>query len=424
MRISSFAWSRASRPTARRARSSRYGTVVTASLEDLEARWLLSGQPHDILYIGDAGDNTIKEFDASTGAYLGTLVASGGGGLDGPRGLIFRNPGQLLVSNQNVDQSYNGEIDRFNGKTGNALSPVVPHTNPNGPFAPRGMVLRDNILYVANLQDNGSPSGEIREYSVSSGKFLGTLLSNFPVQFNPRGVVFGPDGMLYVTANQESDFSSSNNEPGGIIVRVNPNTGAYTVVASDPSNAAALHPLTTITDLHRPEGLTFGPDGSLYVTAFRMHRSDLSDTDKILALNATTGALKDEILLDSPGQPHTSGQAIEFGPDGKLFLPLTSGADIGSVREYDVHTHTFTVFVPSAASGGPLVSPWYLTFGETDPSTLAYEPDHQESQGTAGDASDPVLTAGLALFDAESSRQDPTIHATHHPGNDDDTGGK
>jgi hypothetical protein len=79
------------------------------------------------------------------------LVASGGGGLDGPRGLIFGNPGQLLVSNQNVDQSYNGEIDRFNGETGNTLSPVLPNSDPNGPLAPRGMVLRDNILYVANL---------------------------------------------------------------------------------------------------------------------------------------------------------------------------------------------------------------------------------------------------------------------------------
>jgi hypothetical protein len=91
-------------------------------LEPLEDRKLLSSGVHDILDIGD-GDNSIKQFDAASGAYLDTLVAPGGGGLDGPRGLIFRNPGQLFVVNQNVDQNFNGEILRYNAQTGKALSP-------------------------------------------------------------------------------------------------------------------------------------------------------------------------------------------------------------------------------------------------------------------------------------------------------------
>jgi hypothetical protein len=39
------------------------------------------------------------------------------------------------------------------------------------------------------------------------------------------------------------------------------------------------------------------------------------------------------------------------------------------VRRYDVATRAYDVFVPA---GGPLGQSWYLTFGQTDPSTLNY----------------------------------------------------
>jgi hypothetical protein len=49
-----------------------------------------------------------------------------------------------------------------------------------------------------------------------------------------------------------------------------------------------------------------------------------------------------------------------------------TGTHTGEVRRYNVKTKAFNVFVPSAANGGPLQQPWYLTFGETDPRTLEY----------------------------------------------------
>ena len=62
--------------------------------------------------------------------------------------------------------------------------------------------------------------------------------------------------------------------------------------------------------------------------------------------------------------------AILFGPDGKLFVPISgNGPDTGSVRRYDISSKTFDVFVPAV---GPLGSPWYLTFVNTDSATLAY----------------------------------------------------
>ena len=110
--------------------SARRPHRVRPTLETLEDRAVPSAS-QDILYVGDAADNSVKEFNASTGAYLGTLVAPGSGGLDGPRGLIFRNPGNLLVANQNVDQNFSGEIDDYNGQTGNPHSPVVAPADAN-----------------------------------------------------------------------------------------------------------------------------------------------------------------------------------------------------------------------------------------------------------------------------------------------------
>ncbi len=72
-------------------------------------------------------------------------------------------------------------------------------------------------------------------------------------------------------------------------------------------------------DLHRPEGLTFGPDGRLYFTGFR---ADATDTDKILIVNAS-GAEVDSIALDAVGQDRSHGQAVLFGPGGHLFVPIT-----------------------------------------------------------------------------------------------------
>jgi DNA-binding beta-propeller fold protein YncE len=343
-------------------------------LEPLEDRKLLSSGVHNILDIGDNADNSIKQFDAASGAYLGTLVAPGGGGLDGSRGLIFRNPGQLFVVNQNVDQSFNGEILRYNAQIGKALSPVVPASDPNSPFAPRGMVLKDNVHYVANLEDANGPSGEIKEYDANTGKFLGNLsFTNFPEQINPRGVVFGPDGQLYVAANQQGDFGL-NNPLGGFLLKIDTTTGAYQVLASEDGVLGS----TKVPDLHRPEGLTFGPDGHLYVTSFR---ADASDTDKILALNGTTGQLEEEINLDQVDQPRAFAQAIALAPGGGLFVPISgSGPDTGSVRRYDVSTKNFTVFV---APGGPLVSPWYLSLARRTPPHWPTTPSRVPRQARA-----------------------------------------
>lgn len=47
-----------------------------------------SGPAHaaDSLYIGDDSDYTVKRFDAETGAFLGSFVSAGSGGVNGLTG--------------------------------------------------------------------------------------------------------------------------------------------------------------------------------------------------------------------------------------------------------------------------------------------------------------------------------------------------
>lgn len=325
----------------------------------------------DFLYIGDDADDSVERFDAVTGAYLGQFVTSGSGGLMSPRALIFAKRGgpnsELLVVDQNVGQPFPGEVLRYRRSDGAFLGALVPSSDPNAPFAPRGMVLgKHHILYVADQGDPEHPP-RIARFDVRTGEFLGDLdPSGFTGNLRPRGVVFGPDGDLYVSVFNPDDPLD------GQILRFDEKTGAFLGVVVDGNN----NPGTTEPcgcNLNRPEGLVFGPDGRLYVTSFR---ADATDTDKILIFEVSngTGVFVDQIVLDQVGEPRAFAQALLFGPGGDLFVPITmEPPNAGEVRRYDVETKTYDVFVPSAAAGGPLGIPLYLTFGDTDPATLAYK---------------------------------------------------
>ena len=316
---------------------------------------------HDFLYIGDGIDNSVKRFTL-TGEFLGSFVASGSGGLIGPRGLIFNTGGNLLVSNQKVDTPENGNVLKYNGLTGNFLGELVDSNEQGAPFAPLGIILYKNVLFVADLlaPDNES-NGEVRAYDSTTGEFIRNLdYSGFCGEFHPRSLVIGPDGLLYVSVR---NIPSGN---GGSVLRFDPETMEFIDVFVQGNK---------INNLNRPEGLVFGPDCNLYITSFRGvlkdGTPDLSDTDKILIFDGCTGAFLDKIDLYVAGQPRAFAQALLFGPNRKLFVPITGEAPsvAGSVRCYNIYNKKFKVIVPP---NGPLGQPWYLTFGNTDPTTLDY----------------------------------------------------
>jgi DNA-binding beta-propeller fold protein YncE len=337
----------------------------------------------DSLYIGDENDNTVKQFDAATGTYLGVFVTRNScpvnppsaprpGCLYGPRGLVFNSQGHLLVADQNENLGVPGAIYEYY-QSGTFLKALVPYTDPKAPPAPRGIVLFPTsphpTLFVASLSGvatAGAPSpGQLQAFDGTTGAFRGPLDdAGLGSSFHPRGVVIGPHNLLYVS-----------NDPvlggiGGQILRYDPRTLAFIDVFVSCGGLCDF--------FNRPEGLVFGPDGNLYVTSFR---ASSSDTDKILIfagpLNATAtpGTLLAKIDLDQIGQQRAYAQALLFGPGGLLFVPISTPKvpDAGQVRRYNVTNNSFDIFVPSSSQqNSPLGSSQYLTFGKTNPATLAY----------------------------------------------------
>jgi DNA-binding beta-propeller fold protein YncE len=309
----------------------------------------------DVLYIGDSGDNTVKRFDAATGAALDAAGKPFVSGLAGPRGLLI-DGSDLLVVNQDVNLQIDGEILVFNATTGAELPPLVPSTSKDAPFVPRGIILGYNRdLFVGDLSTaSGTSSGELLRYDDTTGALISSSGPNGVPNnmYHPQGVVFGPDGLLYVTVRTLDKKASL----GGAVLRYKADGTFVDTFILDAGGVG---------QLNRPFGLAFGPDGLLYVTSFR---ADSTDTDSIRIYDSD-GDFVDAIdLAPGAGGVRAFAEALLFGPNGRLFVPITS---TGEVRRYDVTSKTFDTFIEA---GGPLLQPWLLTFGKTDPRTLAYKP--------------------------------------------------
>ena len=290
-----------------------------------------------------------------------------------------------------------GDVMRFDRTTGRSQAKLVlpadqkGNVNPDAPAYPRGMVLWNGKLYVANMYSldpkkptadcSGDPThaclpGSINVYDPSTGKLLNkwTPDKTFNINnFHPRGMVIGPDHLLYVAVrNLPNGDPNFNFQAGGWVMRFNPENGKYLKVLVDSQ--------TCLCDLNRPEGIVFGPgyDHRLFVASFR---TDPTDNDKVLVF-AQNGNYLDKIPLADPessGGKRAYAQGILFGPHDYLYVPITGSAPevTGEVRRYDVSNYPATladVMVPAYSKGGPLPGSQYLTFGKTHPGTLQYMP--------------------------------------------------
>ncbi len=326
------------------------------------------------LYIGDQGPfdpaidtviSSVKVVNLNLASHSGTVSnfvsPENSGGLHGPRGVLFVG-GNFLAVNQNVNLPFSGEVLSYNGVSGAPQNPLVPSSDPNAPFAPRGMILgKDgNSLYVANLFPEPQPPdfilqpGTVNVYGSTTGNFLSAITApaSFPAgQFHPRGVVFGPDGLLYVS----SRTLVNNIDFGGWVLRFNPDGSFHDVFISDAGGGPG--------HLNSPEGLVFGPDGNLYVTS--LASSDTPGAENAIRIYNSTGTSLDEIILGADSR----ALALLFGPDGNLFVPIST---TGELRSYDIFNGDAKT--DYSLSGETLIAPWYLTFRETDPHTLDFVP--------------------------------------------------
>lgn len=164
-------------------------------------------------------------------------------------------------------------------------------------------------------------------YRASDGAFRGRI----PGIDGPQSIAVGPDGRLYVAAEQ-----------GDAVVVVDPDTLEVVddLVKDDPAT-----PEDETGGLDAPTAAFFGPWPYLYVTCF--------DADRILRYDARDGSFVDEFVSPGSGGLDGPDAGAKFGPDGDLYVP-SFWNDL--VLRYDGATGAFVGEVASGASS-PLDGP-------------------------------------------------------------------
>lgn len=132
--------------------------------------------------------------------------------------------------------------------------------------------------------------------------------------------------------------------PDGNLYVISSNTDE--VLRYDGTTGAFIDVFASGEELDIPDDITFGPDENLYVSSFR--------GDEVLRYNGTTGVLID---VFASGEELDGAQGITFGLDGNLYV---SSGNTDEVLRYD---STTGAFIDVFASGEGLNIPNDITFG-------------------------------------------------------------
>lgn len=239
--------------------------------------------PDGDIVVSGGEDNRVIRFDGNDGTCRGDLVDQGSGGLSIPTGMIFSPDHSFFY----VLSNFNNRVIRYDydGQSGSNPIQLVSGSELGGPA---GIVFGpDGYLYISSLNNNdvlrydpitGAPvpaPGQAGALFVSPGS--GGLS-------RPGGVVFGPDGNVYV-ASQNTDS----------IMRYDGTTGDP--LPADGQDGATFVPSGS-GGMTRPAGLVFGPGADtdlrdIYVVS--------SNTDNILRFDGTTGDFVAEFISAGSG---------------------------------------------------------------------------------------------------------------------------
>ena len=192
----------------------------------------------------------------------------------------------------------------------------------------------DGSLYIADMNNNRvrkvSPAGIISTVAGTgvNGFFGGEngLATNTPVPF-PIAVAFRADGVLYISV-------SSHNR-----IRTVDRTGIIrTVVGTALPGYSGDGGPATLAQIRGAEGMSFGPDGSLYFADLNNYRIRKVDNAGIIFTVAGTGrpACSPRVVnsncdaSNGDGGPATQAslhgaRGVAIGPDGGLYIADTDG---------------------------------------------------------------------------------------------------
>jgi subtilisin-like proprotein convertase family protein len=313
--------------------------IVHPDLTELQVRLLPGAKlnkpygiaigPNGDVFVSSWANNSVAAYDPTSGALLSVVIPSGLGGLQNPTGLAFDSSGNLFVAS-----SANNEIIEYtltySGITPTATPVLPPFVSGGGLGDPEDLIWASSPLGPVLLVSSHN-TNQILAYD-ATGASLGAFVTAGSGGLNgPEGLVIGPDGNLYVASKNNSEVleyqgPNSTTTPGAFITTfVPPGLGG----------------------LSSPEGLTFGPDGELYVTS--------DDNNQVLRYTGpgipftTAGSFMEAFVPTVPGGTGQGGlqspQGIVWGPG-----PVGVGNDLNL---YVVGKISDSVFRYSPVPGDP-----------------------------------------------------------------------
>jgi WD40 repeat protein len=184
----------------------------------------------------------------------------------------------------------------------------------------------------------GSGDSEVLRYD-NSGNFLGVFITAGNDLVTPRGLTFGPDGNLYVC-------SVGNDR----VLRYDGTTGAF-IDAFVPAGSGGLK---------GPEVSIFKNDGFLYVSNFGTNPTPNMLDGQVTRYDATTGTFDRVFATSADIRGNVDGMA--FGPNGDLFVTALNrdSPDDPGVLSFDGTTGAFK---GQFTQGSSLFLPRDITFG-------------------------------------------------------------
>jgi hypothetical protein len=284
-------------------------------------------------YVAVAGKGTIRNDDVTMSVsddavaegeqgyrFTDVFVASGDGGLDHPRSVVFGPDGNFYVGHLpfSVVLRFDGESGQFIDFFGDGRSDSYP--------AAQVLFHQGNLFVATNptILRFDALTGAPRPAPGKTGARFATPRDQ-GVARGTHALAFGPDGHLYLTSQWANEILKYDGTTGEFL-------GVYVSAGSG--------------GVDTPDALFFGPDGHLYVGS--------SGNGAVLRfqgpLGSDPGAFIDTFVAPSSGGltwiPHGG---LGFAPDGDLYV---SSRDSDSVLRFDRSTGAFVETVVSPGEGG------------------------------------------------------------------------